>query len=255
MKLTKNLLMDRCGLTADDAKNFLLLNEKLGALKDNQINSVNARSLHETLNIKKQFTDWIKDQIHILQLKRGRDYAVLLPEELNRSGGRPTEEYVVSLDVSKHIAMMSQTDMGYKIREYFILAEKTLKQLLDWEENRARTKLTFPKMSTALKESREDQGKETEFYHYSTEADLLNRIILGMTSKQYKLLHNLNSDEALRDRLNEMELRAFEDLQQFNVCLLSIQTPFEQRKEQLIKRYVVFKNKYFKDLAKLRGKE
>lgn len=39
-------------------------------------------------------------------------------------GGRPTKEYLLSLDVAKEIAMIGNTPKGKATRRYFIAAEK-----------------------------------------------------------------------------------------------------------------------------------
>ena len=90
------------------------------------INSVNARDIYLELGIKKDFSDWIKQQIKALFLDENIDYMVYHQKGGNLQGGRPTIEYIVTLDTAKHIAMSSRTKKGKEVRDYFIKCEKQL---------------------------------------------------------------------------------------------------------------------------------
>ncbi|API85848.1 antA/AntB antirepressor family protein [Francisella uliginis] len=90
------------------------------------INSIDARKLHQELEIKKDYSNWIKDQIKRARLVKDRDYLVYAQKGENLKGGRPTNEYILTLDSAKHICMISSTDKGFEIRDYFIECEKKL---------------------------------------------------------------------------------------------------------------------------------
>ena len=92
------------------------------------VNSVNARQLHASLGVSKDFSDWMKAQIERAELVRSEDFEVLPQKGENPQGGRPSVEYALTLDAAKHIAMMSATEAGRKVRRYFIEAEKALRQ-------------------------------------------------------------------------------------------------------------------------------
>lgn len=83
-------------------------------------NSVNTRELHQILDIKKQFSDWISIQINSLGLEKNVDYIVY---EV-RGNGRPQKEYIITTDTAKHISMASRTAKGKEVRNYFIEIEK-----------------------------------------------------------------------------------------------------------------------------------
>jgi len=88
-------------------------------------NSVNSRELWTNLGIKKQFGNWIKHQIESLGLEENTDY-VTFTQKVNR---QTLKEYVLTLDMAKHIAMASRTEKGKEVRKYFIEAEKKLTQV------------------------------------------------------------------------------------------------------------------------------
>jgi len=89
--------------------------------------TVNARDLHAFLGVGKDFTNWIKDQISRARLVENRDFVVFAQKGVNPSGGRPTAEYHLTLDAGKHVSMMSNTDKGFEVRDYFIECERIVK--------------------------------------------------------------------------------------------------------------------------------
>jgi len=97
---------------------------------DSEIAAVNARNLWEKLEVKSKFADWIIDKTSQAHLTEGSDYLVFLQKEKNLQGGRPSKEYVISLDSAKHIAMLEGNEKGKEIRQYFIDFEKKAKEAL-----------------------------------------------------------------------------------------------------------------------------
>lgn len=92
------------------------------------IQTVNARDLYKTLEIGKDFSNWIKDQIDRARLIEERDYIISVNQSAQKgglpSGGKPRTEYHLSIDSAKHIAMMSGTDKGFEVRNYFLECER-----------------------------------------------------------------------------------------------------------------------------------
>lgn len=88
---------------------------------DNMEQIVSARDLYEALGIGKDFTNWFKQQIDRLGLVEQIDFT---PFRAESTGGRPSVDYHVTIDIAKHIAMISGGENGKKVREYFIQVEK-----------------------------------------------------------------------------------------------------------------------------------
>ena len=82
---------------------------------------VSARAVHEKLGINQRFTDWFNYQQERLGLEEGADFLTILGES---TGGRPSTDYRLTLDVAKHICMVSGGDLAKAIRQYFIQVEK-----------------------------------------------------------------------------------------------------------------------------------
>jgi len=86
-----------------------------------EVQSVNARDLHARLEVRKDFSDWIKAQLTGL-FTQDVDFAVFpLKGEHNQ---RPRIEYALTIECGKHIAMMSRTTQGREVRDYFIECER-----------------------------------------------------------------------------------------------------------------------------------
>lgn len=85
---------------------------------------VDARSLHATLGSKQDFSTWIKKRIFQCKFEVNFDFVVFHKKMENSNGGRPMTEYVISLDMAKHLGMLEKTSQGHEIRKYFIEQEK-----------------------------------------------------------------------------------------------------------------------------------
>ena len=89
-----------------------------------KVNAVDARGLWLFLGVGKDFSTWIKVQIERARLLEHRDFEVLPLLGENPSGGRPRTEYLLALDAAKHIGIMSGTDKGFEVRDYFVAGER-----------------------------------------------------------------------------------------------------------------------------------
>jgi phage anti-repressor protein len=88
---------------------------------------VNAREMHEYLRSRQQFSDWVRDRIERYELSEGEDYIVFHKNMKNSKGGRPSIEYLLTIDVAREIAMVENNDKGRQVRRYFIECERRLK--------------------------------------------------------------------------------------------------------------------------------
>lgn len=79
-------------------------------------------------------------------------------------------------------------------------------------------------------------------YHYSNECDMINHIVLGMTSKQYKIAHDIPSNESIRPYLSEEQIKLLDVLQKVDIGLLFSVSDYHKRK-QLLESYVVRTNR------------
>ena len=88
------------------------------------IQVVSARELHEVLGVKTRFSQWVKQNFK--HFRENIDFSsVVTTTHQNQYGGtKELQDYALTIEMAKHIAMMSGTDKGYEIRDYFIKVEQ-----------------------------------------------------------------------------------------------------------------------------------
>ena len=90
---------------------------------------VSARELHKFLEVETRFNDWISRMMNY-GFVENVDYQVLLKNEYNLSGGRPSTDYALTLDTAKEISMIQRSEKGKLARQYFIECEKRLREIV-----------------------------------------------------------------------------------------------------------------------------
>lgn len=99
------------------------------AINNELIPTVNARDLHNFLELGKDFSNWVKNQIARARLVENRDYIKVAEKgELSKTG-QTRLEYYLTIEASKHISMMSGADKGFEVRDYFLECERQAKQI------------------------------------------------------------------------------------------------------------------------------
>lgn len=91
----------------------------------------NARDLHASLQVGRDFATWITGRIEEYGFVEGEDFSPVSGKTSKRSkGGRPTIEYHLTLDMAKELAMIENNSIGRQVRRYFIRAEQELREKL-----------------------------------------------------------------------------------------------------------------------------
>ncbi len=95
-------------------------------MNENNEQTVSARDLYTALEIKQRFSAWFENNSK--NLIEDMDFTTVLTDtEVKNNGGtqlRQLQDYQLTLDASKQIAMMSASEKGKQIRMYFIEVEK-----------------------------------------------------------------------------------------------------------------------------------
>ena len=75
---------------------------------DDEVNAVNARDLHKSLQVETRFNDWISRRIKETMAEENVDYMFYsnLSKTQENAGGRPSVEYCLTIDLAKAIAML-----------------------------------------------------------------------------------------------------------------------------------------------------
>ena len=101
------------------------MNELITIHSDNGKRTVSARDLHKFLDVRMDFSNWIKTRIVKYDFVEGHDYFTL-----NKKSERQIlKEYYISTDAAKEISMLQNNIKGREARRYFIEAERALREL------------------------------------------------------------------------------------------------------------------------------
>ena len=85
---------------------------------------VNARDVHAALEVKSEFSHWINRRIKQCKFEENFDYILIVKKDEQVSGAKYLNEYIISLDMAKHLGMMERNEKGHEMRKYFIEQEK-----------------------------------------------------------------------------------------------------------------------------------
>ena len=94
---------------------------------------VDARLLHTFLDVKRDFSNWIKGRVEEFGFERAVDFVSFdSPNPANqnmRGGDRRSIDYFLTIDMAKELAMVERTAKGRQARRYFLDCERQLRQL------------------------------------------------------------------------------------------------------------------------------
>lgn len=88
---------------------------------------VDARELHEFLEVGDRFDQWIQRRIEKYGFVENLDFCTVLCE----TPGRPRTDYILKLDTAKEISMVENNSKGRLARRYFIEVEKKYRDIVD----------------------------------------------------------------------------------------------------------------------------
>lgn len=105
------------------------MNELFAINTDGNEPTVSARDLHKALGIRKRFSEWFEknSQGFIENEDFSNPYLkVRVQIEGGREVQREVEDFDLSVDMAKHICLMSRTDKGRECRQRLIDLEKSM---------------------------------------------------------------------------------------------------------------------------------
>lgn len=129
-------------------------NELIPIIQNEDQQFVDARHLHKFLNVKTKFNQWIVGRIKEYDFIEGLEYF----RNFGKSITKPTNEYQLTFDMAKELAMVERNEQGRTIRRWFISKEKELRE--------AKGKYTLPPMKKALKGVKTVKINGQKLYNY-----------------------------------------------------------------------------------------
>lgn len=99
------------------------MNEILKVNYDSDQPTVSARELYKSLEVSKRFSAWFETNSQ--GFVENEDYtSVLSGTVVNNGAHREIQDYSLSVDMAKHLCLMSRTEKGKECRQYLIDLEK-----------------------------------------------------------------------------------------------------------------------------------
>lgn len=132
--------------------------------------------------------------------------------------------------------------MGYRGKKAARFKEAYIRRFNQMEsfiKSLQAAKLEHPAFTDAIMNAHE----EPKHYHFSNEADMINRIVLGMSAKQFREVKGIPKGESIRPYLSFEQIRAVETLQRVDIGMIIVIPDFQQRKEALSAYYEKIKLK------------
>jgi len=185
---------------------------------------VNARELYKWLGVGRDFSTWIKDRIEKYDFVENLDYFVAFPQfgdglkpnktgkiVNSKTGAILPKEYVLSVDMAKELAMVENSEIGKKVRKYFIRVEGEFKKVMSIA---ALEPIVINQLSAQFWETR----KETKDYrkdftdcvkkfvavkNYGTYTDMLYNFLFLERAKEYRKLLELAKKDFTRNYMYE----------------------------------------------------
>lgn len=108
--------------------------------------------------------------------------------------------------------------------------EARIKEEQARKRERLEAKTGFVPMTNAILNAH----NHAEFYHFATEVDLINRIVLGMSAKKFKKYHEVDD---VRDACTAAQLQDINKLQTANTTLINLGMGYTARKDVLSRYY------------------
>jgi Rha family phage regulatory protein len=125
--------------------------------------------------------------------------------------------------------------MGYHGKRAMQQKEKYIAEfnrMSDFIRQLDTARLDFHDFAQAIK----DAHDEPRSYHFSNEFDLINRIVLGTSTRKYKKEHGIEAN-SIRELLTPAQLDGVIKLQRFDMGLVITIPEYEERKHILLNYY------------------
>lgn len=181
---------------------------------------------------KKQHNNILKD---IRELECSEEFSRLNFEQSKRKDGRGKYQPMVNMtfDGFMFLAMGYRGKKAAQVKESYI---KAFNQMKDFISELHTAKEEFKELSEAIKLAHLEDGLHS--WHFSNEYDLINRIVLGMSTKKYKKANGIpDKAQSIRPFLSAEQVKAIAKLEKFDTGLMLTVEKYEDRKETLTRYY------------------
>lgn len=140
--------------------------------------------------------------------------------------GRKLPEYLLTKDGFSILVMGFSGKKALTFKEAYINRFNEMERFI---VSRNIARLEYPELTDMIKAMHE----EPKFYHFSNEADMINRVVLGVAAKEIRKTHGLARGESIRDHLTPWQTEMIRRLQKADVGFVVVIPEFKERKRTL----------------------
>lgn len=239
-KFTKKELQ-RLKCTDEEIELVMEYQRRFPIILDNEDNiekfCIDAKQLWENLDCPQgQFNKWVERKFKPYGFIQSVDFKPFGQNCPKPQGGRPENNYLLTIDMAKQLAMIDKKESGFVARRYFILMEQIVKDNKDWLDIRMPERKEYKGMCEVLSNNiYKHSARPADKYDYSREANILNIIVTGSSAQSIRNYFGLNSqNELTRDSLEKDYNEKLAFLQKQNMIYLGMDMPIVERVKMLI---------------------
>lgn len=142
------------------------------------------------------------------------------------STGRKLPCYVLTRDGFTILAMGYTGDKAMRFKELYI---RKFNEMENFISTLSSAREMFPLLTDNISLIHETPKS----YHYSNECDLINRIVLGMSAREFREIHGIEKGNSIRPYLTSEQIFYIDRLQKIDAGLIISTPDYKQRKMQL----------------------
>ena len=143
------------------------------------------KDLHIALQVKTDFSTWVKRRISECDATEKADYDLLPKIEEQVSGAKRSIDYIIKLDIAKEMAMLERNEIGKRVRKHFIEIENRYNQkaidrtqlspqtqaLIALTESIAKTELEQKRQAEQIQRLEDNQKNLVETFQSSPDSE------------------------------------------------------------------------------------
>ncbi len=207
----------------------LIPKDKYGVFADTK-DMARVDSLFVAEFFEKEHKNVLRDIAKITDPNSGlsKEFAQLNFEPTSYTDGwnRKQKAYAMTRDGFTMLVMGYTGQKAMKFKELYIKRFNEMEQFI---KTLVSARKEFPLLTDNIKLLHENPKP----YHFSNECDMINRIVTGMSAKQFRIANGIEKGKSIRPYLSDEQITMLETLQKVDVGLLVAVPDYQQRKRHL----------------------